>query len=94
MYPLKKTPLDLILNKNFLLKKFKELNGRLIEEKYYTFSMKYENNRVDILFDNKNHNIVGWQTEDIYKNLASTFIYNLIINEKINEKLFILPKSY
>ena len=56
--------------------------------------MKYENNRVDILFDNKNHNIVGWQTEDIYKNLASTFIYNLIINEKINEKLFILPKSY
>ena len=37
---------------------------------------------------------MGWQTEDIYKNLAVTYIYNLKINEKINEKLFLLPKAY
>ena len=94
LYPLKKTPLNLILNKSFLLKKFKEIDGTLIEEKYYTFSIKYENNSVDIFFDNKNYNIMGWQTEDIYKNLAVTYIYNLKINEKINEKLFLLPKAY
>ena len=93
-YSLKKTPLNLILNKSFLLKKFKEIDGTLIEEKYYTFSIKYENNSVDIFFDNKNYNIIGWQTEDIYKNLAVTYIYNLKINEKINEKLFLLPKAY
>ena len=94
LYPLKKTPLNLILNKSFLLKKFKEIDGTLIEEKYYTFRIKYENNSVDIFFDNKNYNIMGWQTEDIYKNLAVTYIYNLKINEKINEKLFLLPKAY
>ena len=94
LYSLKKTPLNLILNKSFLLKKFKEIDGTLIEEKYYTFSIKYENNSVDIFFDNKNYNIIGWQTEDIYKNLAVTYIYNLKINEKINEKLFLLPKAY
>tara|TARA_Y100000590_G_scaffold359174_1_gene414909 strand:+ start:4057 stop:4617 length:561 start_codon:yes stop_codon:yes gene_type:complete len=92
LYPLKKTPLNLILNKDFLIKKFKEIDGKVVDNKYYTFSLDYENNIINIFFDNNNYNIMGWQTEDIYQNLAVTFIYNLRINEKINNKLFLLPK--
>ena len=41
----------------------------------------------------KTLNLIGWQTEDIYQNLTITFISSIKINQKINQKLFILPNS-
>ena len=41
----------------------------------------------------KNLNLIGWQTEDIYQNLSVTFISDIKINQKINNKIFILPKN-
>ena len=93
-YSLESTPLKLILDKDLLLMKIKELDGKNINEKYYNFSLKDQNNIINIYFDNKNYNLIGWQTEDIYQNLSITFIYNLKINEKINNKLFNLPEMY
>tara|TARA_Y100000590_G_scaffold401957_1_gene487243 strand:- start:808 stop:1368 length:561 start_codon:yes stop_codon:yes gene_type:complete len=94
LYPLKSTPLNLILDKNFLIKKFNEVDETLLDNKYYVFSIKHNNNTINIFFDNKTFNLVGWQTEDIYQNLAVTYIYNLEINKKINEKLFELPETH
>ena len=92
-YSLKKTPLYLILNKDLLIKEILNLNGKLIDDKYYNFSIKKNDNKINIFFDKKSYNLMGWQTEDIYQNLVITFIYNIEKNKKINEKLFKLPKS-
>ena len=93
-YSLKSTPFNLLLDKNLLIKKIKELEGKKINEKYYNFLIKSENNTISIFFDVKNYNLIGWQTEDIYQNLTVTFIYDLILNEKVSEKLFKLPEMY
>jgi len=39
----------------------------------------------------KNFNLVGWQVEDIYQNLAVTYIFDTTINKNIDEKIFNLP---
>ena len=68
------------------------LNGKLIDDKYYNFSIKNYNNKINIFFDKKSYNLMGWQTEDIYQNLVITYIYNIEKNKKIDDKLFKLPK--
>ena len=91
-YSLKRTPLNLILNKDLLIEKMLDLNGKLIDDKYYNFSIKINNNKINIFFDKKSYDLIGWQTEDIYQNLVITYIYNIEKNKKIDEKLFKLPK--
>ena len=91
-YSLKRTPLNLILNKDLLIEKMLNLNGKLIDDKYYNFSIKKNDNKINIFFDKNSYDLIGWQTEDIYQNLVITFIYNIEKNKKIDEKLFKLPK--
>ena len=94
VYPLKKTPLDLILDKEFILKNIKKSEGRLVNNKYYNFSINNNGKIINIFFDNKNYNLLGWQTEDIYQNLTVTFIYDFKANQKIKDNLFNLPKAH
>ncbi len=93
-YLLNQTSLELILNKDLLIKKIKELDGKIIEGKYYVFYLKNNENQINIFFDKNTYDLVGWQTEDIYQNLVITFIYNLIKNSNIDQKLFTLPQPY
>jgi len=92
LYPLKKTPLELILDKNFLIAQIKDLEGRTVDDKYINFTIIKNNNEINIFFDNETLNLVGWQTEDIYQNLVITYIYKIQYNQKINKNLFKLPK--
>ena len=91
-YPLKSTPLILILDKSTLIKKMVEIEGKLVDDKYFKFSLNNNNNKINIFFHKKSLNILGWQTEDLYQNLVVTFIYNIKKNNKIDEKLFVLPE--
>ena len=68
------------------------LNGKLIDDKYYNFSIKKNDNKINIFFDKKSYDLIGWETEDIYQNLVITYIYNIEKNKKIDDKLFKLPK--
>ena len=92
LYPLNKTPLELILDKNYLINQIERLEGRNVDDKYYNFTIINENNKINIYFNNKNYNLIGWQTEDIYQNLAITFISKIKTNQKINNKIFEIPK--
>ena len=56
------------------------------------FLWKKNNNKINIFFDKKDSNLIGWQTEDIYQNLTITFISNIKINQKIDKKIFKLPQ--
>ena len=91
-YSLESTPLILILDKPTLIKKMVEIEGKLVDDKYFKFSLDNNNNKINIFFDKKSLNISGWQTEDLYQNLVITFIYNIKKNNKIDEKLFVLPE--
>ncbi|MBO41886.1 MAG: cell envelope biogenesis protein LolA [Pelagibacteraceae bacterium] len=92
LYPLKKTPLELILDKNFLINQIKESQGRTVNNKYINFTIIKNNNKINIFFDKKTLDLIGWQTEDIYQNLVITYIYKIQYNQKINKNLFKLPE--
>ena len=91
MYPLEKTPLNLILDKKFLLKKIKKANEFFIDEKLVSFKFTENDNQINIFFNKDNYNLIGWQTIDIYQNLSMTYLSSLVINQKIKSKLFNLP---
>ena len=93
IYPLKKTPLEVLLNKDFLIKKLSVTKPRDIDNKYLNFKIYENDNEINIFFDKKNSYLIGWQTEDIYQNLTITFISSIKINQKIEDKIFILPKN-
>ena len=92
LYPLKKTPLALLLDRDYLISKINILKPRDIDNKYLNFSILENKNEINIFFDKKTSNLVGWQTEDIYQNLTITFISSVKINQTIDNDIFILPK--
>ena len=64
-----------------------------IENKYIYFSIFENNNEINVFFDKRKLTLIGWQTEDIYQNLTITFISSVKLNQKINNKIFNLPKN-
>ena len=93
LYPLKRTPLNLILNKKFLINKIENLNERILDNKFVNFKFFEEDFEVNIFFDYKTLNLIGWQTKDIYQNLSITFLDSVKKNQKLNSNLFILPQQ-
>ena len=91
IYPLKKTPLNLILDKKFLINEIKKLEPRIIDNEYLNFTIENKNYIINLFFNNKTLNLIGWQTEDIYQNLVITFINKIEINKNINQNIFKLP---
>ena len=92
-YSIKDTPLNYILDKNFLINEIENSNERIIDDKFVNFTILKDENEINIFFDKKNFDIVGWQTLDIYQNLNITFIHSLKKNQQIKNNLFKLPKT-
>ena len=90
-YPLDKTPLYFILDKNFLLKKIYELNEEIINNSLIKFTIKENNQSIEIFFDIDNYNLIGWQTKDIYQNTAVTLLYSVKSNQIVEQKIFKTP---
>ena len=90
-YQLEDTPLNLILDKEYLLKEIKELKEKIIKDELLSYSINKDELKINIFFDKNNLNLVGWQTLDIYQNLSVTQLFNIAINQKIDTKKFKLP---
>ena len=90
-YPLNKTPLNLILDKNFLIKKIYNLEEKRLDKTYINFSIIENNNEINIFFDDKTFNLIGWQTKDIYQNVNVTYLSSIQLNQQVDKKLFKLP---
>ena len=90
-YPLKKTPLNLILDKKFLIKKIGNLKEQILDKTYINFEIVENNNEINIFFDDQTFNLIGWQTKDIYQNVNVTYLYSIQVNQQIDKKLFKLP---
>ena len=93
LYPIKKTPLNLILDKDFILNKINSLNDRIIDDKFINFTFKENDNEINLFFDKKTHNLIGWQTVDIYQNISITYLSSIVRNQKLKENLFTIPKQ-
>ena len=87
-YQLKDTPLNLILDKKFLLDKLDQVE--IIKENDETFSFKivHNNNLLNIFFDKTSYEIKGWTTTDIYFNKVETKLFNVETNIMIDERIF------
>ena len=90
-YPLDKTPLNFILDKNFLLKKISELNEENINNSLIKFTIKEDNQSIEIFFDINDYNLIGWQTKDVYQNTAVTLLYSVKSNQIVDDKIFKTP---
>ena len=92
-YSLKKTPLNLILNKNFLLEKINNLEERNINDQFVNYNFIENENEINLFFDKNTFNLIGWQTIDIYQNISITYLSSIKRNQKLKENLFILPQQ-
>ena len=59
LYPLDKTPLNLILDKNYLLNKIENLDGKIIENKFISYNFIENDNEISIFFNKQNYDLVG-----------------------------------
>ena len=92
-YPLKKTPLNLILDKDFLVEKIFRLNEKILNKTNINFSIVQNDIEINIFFDNMTFNLVGWQTKDIYQNFNITYLSSIQKNQQVNKDLFKLPSQ-
>ena len=91
-YQLKDTPLNLILDKKFLLSKLDQVDVVQENDETFSFEIEHNDNLLNIFFDKKNYDIKGWKTTDIYQNRVETKLFNIEINMMIDEKLFRIQK--
>tara|TARA_B100001175_G_C19502746_1_gene639095 strand:- start:766 stop:1320 length:555 start_codon:yes stop_codon:yes gene_type:complete len=87
-YRLDKTPLNFILDKNFLIKKILDSKGQNNSLNYYSLKIIHEKSTIIIHFDKNTLNLIGWTTNDIYQNKVETKISNVKNNLTINKKIF------
>ena len=90
-YPLNKTSLDLILDKKFLIKKIDNLKEKILDKTHISFEIEENENEINVFFDNKTFNLIGWQTKDIYQNVNITYLTSIQINQNVDKNLFKLP---
>ena len=93
IYPLNKTPLQFLLDKEYLISKMIILEPKDVDGKYLNFKIFENENEINLFFDKENFRLVGWQTEDVYQNLTITFISSIKINQEVDSRIFILPKN-
>ena len=90
-YPLNRTPLNLILDKKFLIKKIVNLKEKKLDKTLINFTIIENENELNIFFDDKTFNLIGWRTKDIYQNVNVTYLSSIQVNQQINLNIFKLP---
>jgi len=93
IYPLQKTPLNLILDKDYIINKINNLNEKIVDNNFINFKFKENEKEISIFFSRKSYNLIGWQTIDIYQNLSITYLSKIRKNTIIDNGIFELPKQ-
>ena len=91
-YNLKDTPLNMILDKEFLINKIKEINEVEENEELYFIKINHNNNLITLFFNKVSYDLKGWTTTDIYQNKVETLLLNIQTNLMIDEKIFRVQK--
>ena len=73
-YPLKKTPLNFILDKDFLIGKINVLEERIVDKSLINYTIKENDIEINIFFNKETYDLIGWQNIDVYQNFNITFL--------------------
>ena len=92
-YPLEKTPLNLILDKNFLINKILNIEEKIIDGKLVNFTILEKDNEINIFFDKETYELIGWQNTDIYQNFNITYLSSIRKNRVLSKNLFRIPSQ-
>ena len=92
-YPLEKTPLNLILDKNFLINKILNIEERIIDKNLVNFTILEKDNEINIFFDKETYELIGWQNTDIYQNFNITYLSSIRKNRVLSKNLFKIPSQ-
>ena len=92
-YPLDKTPLNLILDKDFLINNIYKLSEKIVDKNLINFSILDKDSEINIFFDKQSYDLVGWQNRDIYQNFNITFISSIRKNRVLSKNLFKIPSQ-
>ncbi len=74
-----------------MINRIQNLEEKIIDESYLNYTIIENDDEINIFFDNKTFDLIGWQTKDIYQNINITFLSSIKRNDEINVDLFKLP---
>ena len=90
-YPLDKTPLNFILDKEFLIDKINILKERIVDESLINYTIKENDVEINVFFNKETYDLIGWQNTDVYQNFNITFISSIRKNRILSKNIFKLP---
>ena len=91
-YPLEKTPLFFILNKDNLLNLVENHEPIYSDSNIIEYELIDSNfNALNIFFEKKSIELLGWKTLDAYSNNVDFLIKDVEINISIENKIFKIP---
>ena len=94
LYPIKSTPLFIILDKNKISNLIKNIQPTKVDSNTIEFEfIDKKMNKLVILFDSENSELKGWKTVDAYSNNVSFIISNNKKNNQIVDSFFTIPKE-
>ena len=93
-YPIRTTPLFIILKKEKILHLIRNNKPTKIDSSIIEFELnEKKSNKLKIFFDKNSLEFKGWKTKDAYSNDVSFIIYDLKTNEIIEDAFFKIPKE-
>ena len=93
-YPLKKTPLFYILNKENILDIIHNYEPSNMDNDVIEYELTDSNsNKINIFFDKNSLLLSGWKTIDAYSNEVNFLIENIKTNIFVENKIFKIPKE-
>jgi len=93
-YPLKKTPLHYLLNKENILNVIKNYDPINVNSNFIEYELTDDNsNKIKIFFNKNTLDLSGWKTIDAYSNEVVFLIRNIKINVLIQNEIFKIPKE-
>ena len=93
-YPLKKTPLFYLLNKENILNLIKNYEPIIIGSNIIEYELVENNlNKLKIFFNTDSLDLSGWKTSDAYSNEVIFLIRNIETNILIKNEIFKIPRE-
>ena len=93
-YPLKKTPLFYLLNKENILNVIQNYEPTIINSNIIEYELTDDNlSKVNISFDKNSLEFLGWKTVDAYSNEVNFLIRNIETNIPIKNEIFKIPRE-
>ena len=69
------------------------IEERIIDENLVNFTILEKDNEINIFFDKKTYDLIGWQNTDIYQNFNITYLSSIRKNRVLSKNLFKIPSQ-